>query len=277
MSIRILVNGQAQGSVSALDRGLAYGDGLFETMWASGGRIALWSRHMLRLAEGCRRLRIPLPDGDALARECASVSEGLRDAVVRLTVTRGIAPRGYAVPADSVPTRIVQAGPAPKPRRGWYHHGVRVHVCETRLAAQPLLAGLKHLNRLEQVLARNEWHDDTLAEGLVCDMDGFVISATAANLFAVIDGELSTPALDQCGVAGVARTEILARHDDIAVRPIRLRELEHADEIFLSSSVRGIVPVAEVPTWERHYAVGPRCRKLQDDWVARGLMAEPVA
>lgn len=275
--MRVLVNGETADTVSVSDRGLAYGDGLFETMRATEGRFPLWSRHMQRLTEGCRRLGLPVPDSDLLAGECATVIGELLHAVVRLTLTRGVAPRGYAAPSNPQPTRIIQAGPAPKLWRAWYHHGVRVHVCETRLAAQPRLAGLKHLNRLEQVLARNEWHDDTLAEGLVCDADGFVISATAANLFAVLGGELSTPPVDQCGVAGVARAEILARNEDIVVRRIRLQELEQADELFLSSSVRGILPVAEVPAWHRTYAVGPRCRALQDDWLARGLMAEPAA
>ncbi len=278
MSIRILVNGEQADTVSVSDRGLAYGDGLFETMRAVEGRFPLWPRHMQRLAEGCRRLGLPVPDSDVLVVECSAVVKELPYAVVRLTLTRGLGPRGYAVPSNLQPTRIIQAGPAPKLQQAWYHHGIRVHVCETRLAAQPRLAGLKHLNRLEQVLARNEWHDDTLTEGLVCDADGFVISATAANLFAVLDGELSTPAVDQCGVAGVARAEIMVRNEGVVVRRIHLQELEQADELFLSSSVRGIFPVAEVPAWSRSYTVGPYCRALQGDWLARGLMVEqPVS
>ncbi len=273
--IRTLVNGELADGVSVFDRGLAYGDGLFETMRAANGRIPLWERHMQRLLEGCRRLALPMPETASLAGECQRLLPQQGQAVVRLTLTRGHGPRGYAAPATVRPTRIVQVAPAPKLPRGWYHQGVRVHLCRMRLAAQPDLAGIKHLNRLEQVLARNEWQDESIAEGLVCDADGHVISATAANLFAVLDGVLSTPSLVCCGVAGVTRAELLARHDDIVVRSIALHELQQAEEIFLTSSIRGIVPVAEVPAWQRAYDAGPRCLALQDEWQEAGFM--PVA
>lgn len=268
------VNGQPGAWLAVSDRGLSYGDGLFETMRASGGEMVLWSRHMERLALGCRRLKLPRPDPDFLARECAAAVMGLGNAVVRLTLTRGCGPRGYAIPDAMRPALVVQATVPPMLRRDWYHHGIRVHVCATRLAAQPLLAGIKHLNRLEQVLARSEWHDDSLAEGLVCDADGQVIGATAANLFAVLDGILCTPELDACGVAGVARAELLARHPDIVVRSIGIDELRGASEIFLTSSVRGIVPIAGIPAWQLEFGVGPRTCALQAEWQAAGFMPE---
>ncbi|MGA7298542.1 MAG: aminodeoxychorismate lyase [Rhodanobacteraceae bacterium] len=272
MTRRIQVNGELTDTLSVLDRGLAYGDGLFETMRAANGCIPLWDRHMQRLQEGCRRLGLPMPDTELLAGECHRLVPEPEQAVVRLTLTRGLGPRGYAAPATVKPTRIVQVTPAPTWRRDWYHQGVRVHLCRMRLAAQPQLAGIKHLNRLEQVLARNEWQDDSIAEGLVCDADGHVISATAANLFAVLGGVLSTPSVDVCGVAGVARAELLARHDDVVVRPVALQELQQAEEIFLTSSVRGILPVAEVPAWQRAYRAGPRCLALQAEWQEAGFM-----
>ena len=271
---RTRINGQVADRVPATDRGLSYGDGLFETMRCHAGRFPLWARHMQRLALGCQRLRILLPDADFLAAECAAVIADLDQAVVRLAVTRGSGPRGYAVPGTVEPTVIVQAAPAPKLRRDWYHHGIRVHLCTTRLAAQPLLAGIKHLNRLEQVLARSEWQDDNLAEGLVCDADENLISATAANVFAVLEGELCTPSLQQCGVAGVARAELLARHQDVVVRPIRIEELRQAAEIFLTSSVRGIVPVTGIPAWQVDYPLGPRSVALSAEWQAAGFMPE---
>ncbi len=277
MNAHTRVNGRSGESLAVNDRGLSYGDGLFETMRAAGGRIGLWSRHMQRLASGCQRLGLPPLDPEFLAGECAAVTMGLDQAVVRLTVTRGCGPRGYAVPDAIEPTVIVQAAPAPKLPRDWYHHGIRVHLCKTRLAAQPLLAGLKHLNRLEQVLARSEWHDESLAEGLVCDADETLISATAANIFAVLDGVLCTPSLQQCGVAGVARAELLARHGDVMVRPIHINELREAAEIFLTSSVRGIVPVTGIPAWQRDYPFGPRTMAISAEWRAAGFMAEVSA
>jgi 4-amino-4-deoxychorismate lyase len=141
-------------------------------------------------------------------------------------------------------------------------HGIHVRRCSMPLALQPRLAGVKHLNRLEQVLARAEWNDATVHEGVMCDPDGQPICATAANLFVVIDGRFSTPRLDRCGVAGIARAWVLAQRA-VEVRPLQWSELESADELFLSSSVRGILPIARLDGQQR--SAGPMTRELQAD------------
>jgi len=151
-------------------------------------------------------------------------------------------------------------------------HGVRMRICDIRLGEQPLLAGMKHLNRLEQVLARAEWDDPAIAEGVLCDSHGRVVSATMANLFAVVDGALLTPVLDRCGVAGVARAEVLAACPQARVGELTLDELRNASEVFLSSSVRGILPVCSLG--ERHYAVGGIARELQQHWRNLGFSME---
>lgn len=266
---RVLVDGQVREQVSALDRGLGYGDGLFETIRFVSAEAPLWSRHMHRLEEGCRRLCLPGPEPALLLAEARRVSQGLPGAVVRITLTRGVGARGYRPPAQPEPTRIVAGFEPPYPDATGQADGIRVRLCATRLAAQPLLAGLKHLNRLEQVLARAEWDDPAIAEGVLCDADGLAISATAANLFAVVGGTLVTPLLDRCGVAGVARAEILDAWPQGQVRPIPLAELREADELFLSSSVRGILPVRELDG--RAFAVGPVTRALQAHWRALGF------
>jgi len=266
---RLLVNGRAQDQLSALDRGLAYGDGLFETIRFIGAEAPLWARHMQRLQEGCRRLHLPSPDPSRLLGEARDVSVDMNNAIVRVTLTRGCGARGYAPPPSPQMTRIVAAFEPPPRDETLYTEGVRVRLCQLRLAEQPLLAGLKHLNRLEQVLARSEWDDPAIAEGLLCDQDGRAICATAANLFAVFDGVLATPALDRCGVAGVARAEVLAMQPAAQVRKIAFGELAEADELFLSSSVRGILPVRELDG--RAFAVGPVARALQAHWRALGF------
>lgn len=266
----ILVNGIANSTVAAEDRGLCYGDGLFETILFVGDRAPLWQRHMARLAAGCARLSLPAPDFDLLKNEAMLTSARLARAVVRITLTRGVGPRGYAIAVSSAAaTRIVAAAPAPQIPADWYHRGIRVRECRLQLSEQPLLAGIKHLNRLEQVLARVEWNDDDIAEGVLCDAAGRVIGATAANLFALIDGRLVTPALERCGVAGVARAEVLARRE-CEVRDVRMEELVRADEVFLTNSVRGIVPVASLDA--RRWPVGPVARGLLADWRALGLI-----
>jgi len=266
---RVLVDGQSRDQVSVLDRGLGYGDGLFETIRFVEGKAPLWPRHMERLVEGCRRLGLPAPNPAVLLSEACAVVQQLAQAVVRITLTRGVGARGYKPPTGPQPTRIVAAFEAPPPDPVAQADGIRLRLCATRLASQPLLAGIKHLNRLEQVLARAEWDDPAITEGLLCDAGGLVISATAANLFVVAGGVLATPRLDYCGVAGVARAQVLAFCPHAQVREMPLAELRRANELFLSSSVRGILPVREFGGHD--YVVGPLTRALQAHWRALGF------
>jgi 4-amino-4-deoxychorismate lyase len=270
--LSVLVNGIAAGQVPALDRGLAYGDGLFESIRFVGNDAPLWSRHMQRLEDSCRRLRIPPVAPACLAHEARTVVHGLPQAVVRITVTRGQGERGYAPPVSPQTTRVVAAFAPPPADEEAYRRGLRMRVCDIRLGEQPLLAGMKHLNRLEQVLARAEWSDPAIAEGLLCDTHGRVISATMANLFAVIDGTLSTPLLDCCGVAGVARAEVLAARPQARVAELSLEDVLDASEVFLASSVRGILPVRSLGG--RDYAVGAVARGLQRHWQELGFSME---
>lgn len=266
MTAHTLVDGAAVAQVPADDRGLLYGDGLFETIAYVCGRAPLWPRHMTRLAAGCARLGLPAPDATELEREAAAVCARLDRAVVRIALTRGTGPRGYAPPASPHPTRIVSAGSAPEIPPDWYHRGVRVRRCDLRLSEQPRLAGIKHLNRLENVLARAEWSDPAIAEGLLCDARGRMIGATAANVFAVCGGRLATPKVDRCGVAGVARAQVLAWREDCEVRNLPMDELMQADEVFLTNAVRGIVPVTALD--ERRWPAGPVARELRRRWDA---------
>ncbi|WP_233843049.1 aminodeoxychorismate lyase [Dyella sp. 2HG41-7] len=268
----MLIDGQLRESVSALDRGLSYGDGLFETIRFEGKVAPLWARHMQRLAIGCERLRMPPPDSALLWQEAQTVVGNLQRCVLRLTLTRGVGQRGYALPDETLPTRIVAAFPMPAISANLYIDGIRLYRCETTLADQPLLAGIKHLNRLEQVLARVEWTDPSFAEGLVCDSRRHVVSATSANLFAMIDGELTTPSVDRCGVAGVARAAILGAFPGCRVRDLPIDEALGASELFLSSSVRGILPVQAVG--DTVYAPGPVVRAVQRHWRELGFPME---
>ena len=272
MTARMLINGTPADQVPALDRGLAYGDGLFESIRLVGAVAPLWSRHMRRLSESCERLRIPALDPAQLWRESLEVTRGMPQSVVRITVTRGIGERGYALPVSPQPMRVVAAFASPPVMDSVYTHGVRMRVCTIRLAEQLLLAGMKHLNRLEQVLARAEWDDPAIAEGVLCDSHGRVISATMANLFAVVDGVLLTPALDRCGVAGVARAEVLAVYPQVQIGELKLDALLGASEVFLSSSVRGILPVQSLDG--QNYLPGAIARQLQHHWHNLGFSME---
>lgn len=258
------LNGQPAHGLALDDRGLAYGDGLFETIRVVGGRPRLFERHLRRLAEGALRLGIPL-DEAVVADELTAFAAQIDDGVCKLVLTRGRGRRGYAPPVPAEPTRLLTAAPAPAYPAAHAEQGIRLYACETRLAEQPRLAGLKHLNRLEQVLARSEWSDPAVAEGLMRDLTGRVIECVFSNLFLVRDGMLFTPSLARCGVAGVMRAEILARAQALGLPAdevdIAFDELLAADEVFACNSLYGIWPVTALG--ERRWPVGPLTRTLQ--------------
>lgn len=258
------VDGQPATQLSLLDRGLAYGDGLFETLSVTHGVPRLLSRHLARLQSGAQRLGLPL-DIPTLTAELAAFCRELGNGVAKLIITRGEGLRGYAPPAECQARRILLGSPPASYPPGNAEQGVRLFPCQTRLAEQPALAGLKHLNRLEQVIARGEWQDPAYAEGLMCDSSGRVIEGVYSNLFLVRDGQLLTAELSRCGVAGVMRAELLAQAValgvDVQVRDISRDELLAADEVFLCNSLYGIWPVRELQGHD--WPVGPLTRKLQ--------------
>lgn len=246
MNARIFVGSHRVDAIPADDRGLAYGDGLFETMHAHRGEVPWWGAHWARLAHGADRLRMALPDQQRVRDEVAALVNAAASEnkaagpVLKLLLTRGSGGRGYAPPADATPTWKLSLHPLPSVMPA---SGLRVRWCDTRLASQPLLAGLKHCNRLEQVMARAECQAAGTDEGLVCDHDGNVIGATSANVFILHQGRWLTPRLDRCGVAGVCRSQLM--------QPLQARQahvdramVQAADAVFLCNAVRGILPVA---------------------------------
>lgn len=258
------VDGRPAEALSLRDRGLAYGDGLFETIAVRAGRPRLLARHLARLEEGARRLFLPVPLA-LVEQELLAFAAQLGEGVAKLMLTRGEGLRGYAAPADAQVRRILIGSPAPAYPAGNFDEGIALFPCATRLAEQPLLAGLKHLNRLEQVLARSEWNDPAFAEGLMRDQGGRVVEGVFSNLFLVRDGQLITPELSRCGVAGVMRAELLewavGRGIPTAIRDVAYAELLQADEVFLCNSLYGVWPVRRL---EAHaWPVGAITRKLQ--------------
>jgi 4-amino-4-deoxychorismate lyase len=258
------VDGRPAELLSVRDRGLAYGDGLFETIAVRNGEPRLFERHLTRLADGCARLSIPL-ELEQVRAELLAFAAAIGDGVAKLILTRGDGLRGYAPPIPAQPRRILQATPVPAYPAANTLKGVRLYPCNTRLAEQPLLAGLKHLNRLEQVMARAEWSDAACAEGLMRDTQGRVVEGVYSNLFLVSNGLLITPALTRCGVAGVMRAELLACADEQGVphevRDVSFDELLAADEVLLCNSQYGIWPVRALGAHD--WPVGPLTRKLQ--------------
>lgn len=267
MSVRVFVGDRRVDALAADDRGTAYGDGLFETLRVHCGQLPWWEAHWARLTRGAERLRLSLPDQALVRHEANALLEGIDTGVLKLIVTRGSGGRGYALPDTTEPAWILSTHPLPAaPRaRGWV-----LRWCDTRLSIQPALAGLKHCNRLEQVLARAEWEDAAASdrdadEGLMLDMENNAVCATAGNLFALIDRHWFTPRLDRCGVAGVCRAWLLPELQAEEARLSR-RQIESAEAIFLCNAVRGILPVARLG--ERAWAPHPQVTALRDRLTA---------
>ncbi len=258
------LDGRPASAIDLQNRGLAYGDGVFETIAVRRGHPSLLGLHLERLALGCSRLAIPL-DLPLVRDELLRFAEALGEGVAKLVVTRGDGLRGYASTPDTPARRVLLAGPAPAYPSRNAEHGVTLFACQTRLAEQPRLARLKHLNRLEQVLARAEWQGSDPAEGLMRDTSGRVIEGVYSNLFLVRDGALLTADLGRCGVAGVMRAALIdaARPAGLTVRvtDLALTDLAQADEVFLCNSLYGVWPV--VRHAELSWSPGPVTRKLQ--------------
>jgi 4-amino-4-deoxychorismate lyase len=269
--------GQLCSAIPIDDRALHYGDGVFETIAIRKGEARLWSLHVDRLQAGCERLGIAVPGADELRQELAQALHATdidtRYALAKIIVSAGSAGRGYRRPDKITAELFTGIFEAVRPGDAHIRDGVATRRCETIVAAQPALAGIKSLNRLEQVLARNEWQDPAVFEGLMCDTDGQLICGTMSNVFLIHDKKVSTPILDRCGVAGVMRRHVI---EVLSASGMRVREcvlgwdkLVSADEVFLTNSQFGVVPVRACDAQE--WAVGPVTGRVLGLLAASGI------
>jgi 4-amino-4-deoxychorismate lyase len=268
-----LVDGVLTDTVPVSDRGLLYGDGVFETIRYSRQQLLLLPAHLERLQQSCTQLGIALVPGeiqgyvDALltrlsftpAPTPASAAGVPQDGVVKIIVTRGDGGRGYAPPASAVSRCLVQFHPLPKHYAEYARGGISCLMCSHPVSSNPALAGLKHLNRLDQVMASRElvaaqnsahYADSMLQEGLMCDSQGNLVEGTRSNVFAIIDGVLCTPDLSEAGVSGIMRSALLDWYREqgtaVAVKRFSAAELSLASELFICNSVLGVWPVNRV-------------------------------
>lgn len=265
-------------SVPLEDRGLSYGDGVFETFALCDGVLLGLERHLQRLRLGCSRLGFAAPSPQqidaALAPACAPPGR----AVVKLVVTRGRGGRGYRPPARPCPAVYVSRHAWPDGIDVLRTQGIAAVILAARVADNPALAGFKHLNRLEQVLASMELARTPAAhEGVVTAPDGRVVSGVMSNLFLLLDDELITPCLRRCGVDGIIRAAVLelaagGRLPPVTVRDVTVRELEGAAEVFMTNSVRGLLPVRSMGARQLRVA-GPVVRAVRAALDQSGLLA----
>ena len=253
----MLINGIETNKISALDRGLAYADGLFSTIKVQYGQLCLWELHLQRLQLGTQKLFFPETDWQALKAEVDFVAMSLKkqpQAVLKVILTRGNTSRGYsALPCVDV-LRIVSSSAYPDHYLQWQTQGIALMQCQTRLGRQKQLAGLKTLNRLEQVLIKHELDAQGALDGLVCDEFEHVIEACSANVFLYLDNNWVTPSLSYCGVAGVQRRNIMqvacSRGICIIEKEVSIKDIYRAQALCLTNALMGVVPVTR---YRDHY------------------------
>ncbi len=247
MAIKSLINGNASDTISLYDRGLQYGDGLFETIAIEDESLLCWDEHLQRLQSGCNRLNIPIPNQETLTKESQCLIRSVERGIIKIMITRGQGGRGYALPVNVESTRIISLYSWPEYSFESPDDGIKVRICNYRYAHNSVLAGIKHLNRLEQVLARSEWTDSSIAEGVVLDHEENVIEGTMSNVFYIKGKTLYTPELSACGVDGIIRRKVITLatelHLEICINKFSLKSLMDADEIFMCNSVIGVWPI----------------------------------
>ncbi|CAI8916921.1 aminodeoxychorismate lyase [Methylocaldum szegediense] len=274
----VLIDGQPMRCVDAVDRGFQYGDGTFTTITIREGVPLFWPLHLARLERDCRQLLIPFPGVEHLEPDVRTLCAAHPDGVLKIQITRGIGGRGYRLPEPQRVTRVLSIHPPPDYPSELREIGIEVRLCENRLGINPRLAGIKHMNRLEQILARAEWTDDAIREGIMLDTEGYVVEGTMSNLFLIKNGTLYTPKIDRCGVAGVMRSitiETALQHGmAVAESRITLEELFAADEVFLTNCVIETWPVRRFG--HRTYGVGPITQEI-DRWLRTKAENEQVA
>jgi 4-amino-4-deoxychorismate lyase len=267
------LDGAPSTSLSVFDRGLQFGDGLFETMRFRNGVINFLVLHLERLQLGLSRLRLPIAmarierDLQALCEEL--VSRHIADAIIKLIVTRGVSPRGYSPDLATSASLILQVYPY-DPREALQQHGAALTLCQMRLADQPALAGIKHLNRIENVLARGEWKQQ-FHEGLMLNQQGDIVEGTMSNVF-FVEGSASagwvlyTPVVDRCGIDGVMRRvvlQIVASRPGMDVRESAISQarMQQFSAGFLTNAIIGIWPIKSL--CGRPFEIVPAIRDLQ--------------
>jgi 4-amino-4-deoxychorismate lyase len=264
MSVMIALAGDAR--IGTDDRGLNYGEGVFETLRIHAGKPLWWGAHWQRLVRGAAVLGIETPQADAVRAACAPLLAQPGDGVLKLLLTGGAGGRGYAPPVQAQPQLLISRHALPP---SWPVAGGRVRWSQLRLGIQPALAGIKHCNRLEQILARRECNDPDIHESLLCDALGAPTCAIAGNLFVLRKGVWLTPLIDRAGVAGICRQWLLSQGIAREQR-LEIADVEQADAIFLCNAVRGILPVRALGA--QQIAIPPELQAL----TQRLAQAEPA-
>lgn len=240
------INGKEQSRISISNRNFQYGDGLFETCVVKDNQILFWEKHLLRLNEGCKKLKIKNIDKSIWLKDIKKALSltPKKNCVVKLILSRGDSQRGYGYPDDILPVRVVIVSELKNAKA---KKSFSLEYAQSGYHSNPILAGIKHCNRIEQVLARATLTRD---EAIMLDENQNIISVTQGNIYFISGKKLVTPKLDRCGVIGSRRSLILelAKSMELNVKEdnISINEVRNADEVFISNSIIGIQSVSSI-------------------------------
>ena len=264
----ILVNGVIAEYIPVSDRGLNYGDGVWETIAVRQYQPKMLTEHLVRLQYGIDALQIKGYSASNLSNDIAKVLQESVEAdfILKIIVTRGSGGRGYATLGCDRPRYILTTHAMPSYPESYEKEGIALALCKTRLSINPQFAGFKHLNRLEQVVAREELTEG-FAEGVVRDTEGAIVEGTMSNLFIVRDDHsILTPELNQCGIRGIARERVLEQLKQlsikVAIAKVSLADLDYANALFFTNSVVRLWPVQQFN--KRTYQIPSIVRELQE-------------
>jgi len=263
----VLINGVEQDKISVFNRNMQYGDGLFETCVARDNQILFWPRHYSRLEIGCVKLNINKIDEAVLLSDIKKAFElsSKKNCIVKLILSRGDSLRGYGYRADIEPVRVVIVSEMYQPL---FNKEFSLEYAISGYHSNPQLAGIKHCNRLEQILARSNLSSN---EAIMLDEKENIISVTQGNIYYIFGNKLLTPKLDCCGVVGSRRSLILELAMSLKMEAlesnISINQAQKADEVFISNSVIGIQPVHSIESYK--LGKNPLTEKIQKAFLSK--------
>ncbi|QHJ10243.1 Aminodeoxychorismate lyase [Paraglaciecola mesophila] len=265
----MIVNGSPATQLDIADRATQYGDGCFTTMLVKDGTVEYWQAHLTRLKTSCERLFIQFTAWDDLTSNVFAMAQQGSSCVLKVLISRGSGGRGYSPEGANQPIYIISEHPYPSHYDDWQASGIELNVSRVALAKQPLLAGIKHLNRLEQVLIKHELANDAFQDCIVLDTDGVIVESSVGNIFWYHDNVWYTPSLHFSGVEGVMRNHVVDYFSANQITIHQCREtqeaIQSASEVFVCNSLMGIVPVSAIEFSDGHraYYLHDRTRELQ--------------
>ena len=260
------INGKLTNKISIEDRAVQYGDGVFETIAVKENLLEFWKEHYQRLSKGCKVLKIKCPSEVFLKKEISKFLKKIKKKkfILKIIISRGIGGRGYNPPKKTKSTRILGAYNWPNYPERNFKKGIKMDICKTKLAMQPHLSEIKHLNRLEQIIARSEWQSKNISESIMLDFNDNVIEGTMSNIFGVKKNVFYTPVIKFSGIEGVMRNEILKllkkNKEKYKVKKIKFKEFLNFEEIFICNSIFGIWSVRQI--LKKKFPFGKKTKEL---------------